>query len=197
MFFVTPINPACLVQGLVTFPGLWPCKHTQAWKALLLCACASFLGAFQQEHGSFPDAARDLKPVTERSSWQLVFHRNDLALPAAAAAQRGRGWAQAGGGRSFGPVQVLAYYPSSSVLFQSKSQGRSLLSTLEWALCCRQGTASLAWPENTMSPNFPKASFPLSYTLVLLVPGSRLVLNQVPVENGKELSHLTPNVGSF
>lgn len=165
-FFVTPTSAACLVQGMVTVPGLWPCKHTRTWKALLLCACASFLGAFQQEHGSFPDATRHLKPVTERSSWQLVFHRNDLALPGAAAAQRGGAEPRVRGGRSFGPWEMLDYCPSSScvdisrkVLFQSKSQARSLLSTLS----CRSQPL-WAWPENRRSPNIPKASFSLLYS---------------------------------
>lgn len=166
VFFVTPTSAACLVQGMVTVPGLWPCKHTRTWKALLLCACASFLGAFQQEHGSFPDATRHLKPVTERSSWQLVFHRNDLALPGAAAAQRGGAEPRVRGGRSFGPWEMLDYCPSSScvgisrkVLFQSKSQARSLLSTLS----CRSQPL-WAWPENRRSPNIPKASFSLLYS---------------------------------
>lgn len=46
----------------------------------MLCACASFVAAFKQENGSSSDATRDLKPVTERGSWQLVFYRNEQAM---------------------------------------------------------------------------------------------------------------------
>lgn len=44
----------------------------------------SFLAAFKQENSSSPDATRDLKPATRRSSWQLVFYRNEQAMPGGA-----------------------------------------------------------------------------------------------------------------
>lgn len=91
MFFITPASAACPVQGpggssrVVTMQA-----HTNSEGSAALCLgilpCCIPAGRWQ-----FPDATRDLKPVTERSSWQLVFHRNKLALPAAAAAQRGGG----------------------------------------------------------------------------------------------------------
>lgn len=97
-----------------------------------------------------------------------------------------------GGGRSFGPWEVLGCYPGSScvgisgkVLSQSKGQAWSLLSTLVWGSLL-QGRPQPLWarPENWMLPNFPVQS------LVPLVAGSRLFLNQVPVENWKKLSDL-------
>lgn len=62
----------------------------------MLGASAAFVAAFKQENGSSPAATRNLKPVTERSSWQLVFYRNEQAMPVGAllaVAQRGGGLA--------------------------------------------------------------------------------------------------------
>lgn len=90
---------ACLVQC----PGGSPTVVTvQAYmdSGFAVCARASFLAAFNQENGSSPDATRDLKPVSERSSWQLVFYRNEQAMPGGALPAV----AQRGGGLSLGCV---------------------------------------------------------------------------------------------
>lgn len=105
-----------------------------------------------------------------------------------------------GGGRSFGPQEMLDYYSSSScrgiskkVLFKSKRQARSSLSTL-LSFAAGQVTASLGMTREQNVSQFSKGFLPtLVQSLVLLVPGSRLVLNQVPGENWKRLSHLKPH----
>lgn len=73
-----------LCSALVAVLGLLLCKHPWTQKVVLLHACVSYLLAFKEENSRAPAATRHLKPVTKRSSWQLVFNRNKQDMPSGA-----------------------------------------------------------------------------------------------------------------
>lgn len=144
MFFVTPTSAACRVQGpgdsfrVVTIPTYSEiCCSVPVHPSSV--HFSRNVAVFQMPQGTWNLFLRGavgslcFTGTTWPCQLQLLL-REEEAEP------------RLGRGRSFGPREMLDYYPGSScigisgkVLFQSKSQARSLLSTLEWALCCRAG----------------------------------------------------------
>lgn len=166
MFFITPTSAACLVQGPVTVPGLWPCKHTELEGFAALCILPWCISAGTRQ---FSRCYKGLETCYwEEQLAACVSQKRPGPAWCSCCSERRRlspGWGEEGAlalGRCWIIIPVL---PAQAFLGKFSLKARAKPGAC-WAHCCAllQGSSQplWAWPENRKSPSFPKASFPLS-----------------------------------
>lgn len=194
MFFVTPTLAACLVQGLVTVPGLWPCKFTdlEGFAALCILPWCISAGTWQ--------LSRCYKGI-ETSYWEeqlaaCVSQKGPGPAWCSCCSERRRlspGWGEEGALALGWCWIIIPVLPAETFLgkFSSKARAKPGARWAHcWALLLGKSQPFWAWPENRMSPNFPKASFLLSYSLLsswFLDPGLFLTKSLLKIERGSPI----------